>query len=174
MDADDRLECEAGGHRIQRVPKNERNGRVHTSTVTVAVVRLGEGASRTFDESDCRVEFFSGTGAGGQHRNKKQNSARVTHVPTGEVAVAQSRSREANVRDAIAELKKRVDTSNFSRYNLTVNARRREQVGSGMRGDKVRTYRFRDDSVEDHRTGMKCRCSDFMNGDVHRLWKECK
>lgn len=161
---------EAGGHRVQRVPHNERNGRVHTSTVTVAVVSRGRSES-TFRESDCVVEFFSGTGAGGQHRNKKQTSARVTHSPTGMIATAQSRSREANVRAALAELKRRVDTGREVSYNSAVNDNRRTQVGSGMRGDKVRTYRFRDDRVEDHRSGATCRCSEFMRGEVNKLWR---
>lgn len=164
---------EGGGHRIQRVPPTERNGRVHTSTVTVAV--LGSDAEidvRLFlrEPEHFRVEWFSGSGAGGQHRNKHQNSARLFHIPTGIKQERQGRSKESNLADAkeaiIAELDRRVEAA---RHGF-VSADRRQQVGSGMRGDKIRTYRFQDDTVVDHRTGKQARCGLVMRGQFELLW----
>lgn len=155
------------------MPPTERRGRVHTSTVTVAI--LGSDAeidSRLFQrgENDFRVEFFSGTGAGGQHRNKCQNSARVIHIPTGIKQERQGRAREANLTDAkaaiITELDRQVDAA---RHGATA-ADRKGQLGSGMRGDKVRTYRFQDDQVTDHRTGKSARCALVMRGNLDLLW----
>lgn len=172
MEADARLEEEAGGHRVQRIPRNERKGRVHTSTVTVSVIRKSPGVSgEEFREDDVKLVFFSGTGAGGQHRNKKMNSVRATHVPTGVSVTRQSRNRDDNVREAMAEIKQRLAEVAARNSSERTNTVRRVQIGSGMRGDKVRTYRFRDDVVEDHRTGLRISCRDFMRGGVRQLWK---
>ena len=104
------LENEPGGHRIQRVPPTERKGRVHTSTVTVAVVdRTTEIGSVAIPQHDLKIEWYSGTGAGGQHRNKHQNSARVTHIPSGIVVTAQCRSRQNSFEQAMTEIQHRVD-----------------------------------------------------------------
>ena len=131
------LENEPGGHRIQRVPPTERKGRVHTSTVTVAVVDP-QVISTVISEHDLEIEWFSGTGAGGQYRNKHQNSCRITHIPTGIVATAQCRSRENSYNEAMATIVNKVDNIVKTQYNNDVASNRREQVGSGMRGDKIR------------------------------------
>ena len=127
---------------------------MHTSTVTVAVL---EGSVRPLEvrESDLRVEWYSGTGAGGQHRNKHQNSCRITHVPSGTVATAQRRSREQSETEARGTLMQRLQTAHQAREDLVLAQDRKAQVGTGMRGDKVRTYREQDGVVTDHRTQKK-------------------
>lgn len=167
------LFAEAGGHRIQRVPPTERRGRVHTSTVTVAVL----GSDAEIDQllfrrepADFRIEYFSGTGAGGQHRNKHQNSVRLVHIPTGLKQERQSRGREANLTDAKSAIVAELDNLVAAARNAATAADRRTQVGSGMRGDKIRTYRFQDDAVVDHRTGKSARASLVMRGQFELLW----
>ena len=166
------LDHEAGGHRVQRVPANDRRGRVHTSTVTVAV--LDPGASPTapvdLDPSDLEVEWFSGTGAGGQHRNKKRTSCRVRHVPTGIVETRQGRDREANRRGASEALRAAVAAARRDASDAVTSDVRSRQVGSGMRGDKVVTIRFRDDRAVHHGTGRSTTASRYMRGFVDDTW----
>ena len=165
------LEQECGGHRIQRVPPTERKGRVHTSTVTVAVIDRIEGIGpSTIPESDLKVEWYSGTGAGGQHRNKHQNSCRITHLSTGIVATAQCRSRQNSYAEAMLAIQSQVDNLTKTAYNKSIAADRKQQVGSGMRGDKIRTYRFQDDRVQDHLTGKHAKCSSVLKGNFELLW----
>ena len=161
------LDNEPGGHRIQRIPPTEKRGRVHTSTVTVAVIDLSRKADQAYfkrSESDFRLEWYSGTGAGGQHRNKHQNSARITHLPTGLVETAQCRSRENSKQEAMKRLTERLDGIAHHGLSSEIAIDRKAQVGSGQRGDKVRTYRFQDDTVSDGRTGKKVKLSKVMNG----------
>lgn len=163
------LSNESGGHRIQRIPPTERKGRVHTSTVTVAIT---DPSIQLFSisEKDIRVEWYSGTGAGGQHRNKKMNSCRLTHIPTGVVSTAQCRSRESSYADAFKCLKEKVEFS-VNQYTTSLVANdRKVQVGSGMRGDKIRTYRFQDDSVHDHLTGKSASVIKVLKGNMDLLW----
>jgi peptide chain release factor 1 len=123
------------------------------------------------NERDLKIEWYSGTGAGGQHRNKHQNSCRLTHVPSGTVVTAQCRSRENSYQQALAEIQKRVDNNFMTCYHSKVNEDRREQVGSGMRGDKIRTYRFQDDRVQDHKSMNEASVKKVMNGNFDLLWK---
>lgn len=139
--------------------------------MTVSVTSVGSNHSVEIEDADVRIDFFSGTGAGGQHRNKKMNSVRMTHVPTGIVVTAQSRSREANLRDARAEIIKRIRDVKNTSLTSSVRDVKRSQIGSGMRGDKIRTYRFRDDQIEDHRTGKIIRCADLLRGGLSEMWK---
>jgi peptide chain release factor 1 len=165
------LDNEPGGHRIQRVPPTERKGRVHTSTVTVAVVdRMTEIESVTIPQSDLKIEWYSGTGAGGQYRNKHQNSCRITHLPTGTVAKAECRSRTNSLTEAMAAIQTRVDTAAERCYNSNIASNRKQQVGSGMRGDKIRTYRFQDDRVQDHISSLAAKCSTVLKGNFDLLW----
>lgn len=167
------LENEAGGHRIQRVPPTERKGRVHTSTVTVAVIDCNDSSREsTIPEKDLKVEWFSGTGAGGQHRNKHQNSCRITHIPSGITTSAQCRSRNNSYNLALSELEKRLDEQAQRSYNNNIAQNRKQQVGSGMRGDKIRTYRFQDDIVQDHVTGKRAKVNSVLKGNFEQLWKE--
>lgn len=169
------LDNEGGGHRIQRIPPTEKRGRVHTSTVVVAVVK---GESKYDPRYDLRekehfqLEWFSGNGAGGQNRNKHQNCARLIHLPTGIVRVAQTRDRtnsERLAREALfADLdQKKAGEAGNNRY-LDIHS----QFGSGQRGDKIRTYRFQDDITTDHRTGKKASTSKVMRGRIDLLWSD--
>jgi peptide chain release factor 1 len=163
------LQNEPGGHRIQRVPPTERKGRVHTSTVTVAIVD-SQVISTVIAEHDLEIEWYSGTGAGGQHRNKHQNSCRITHKPTGITAKAECRSRTNSLAEATSAIQKRVDQLLQSKYNSDLASNRKSQVGTGMRGDKIRTYRFQDDRVQDHITGKTSSVKKVMAGNFDLLW----
>jgi peptide chain release factor 1 len=166
------LDNEPGGHRIQRVPPTERKGRVHTSTVTVAVIdRSTEMRSVSIAFNDLKVEWYSGTGAGGQYRNKHQNSCRITHLPTGIVAKSECRSRQNSLDEAMTEIQRRVDEKVQNQYNSNLASDRKRQVGSGMRGDKIRTYRFQDDTVQDHRTGKTAQAKKILSGNFDLLWR---
>lgn len=160
---------ESGGHRIQRIPPTERKGRVHTSTVTVAIVDPAE-VKTVVKDSDLRIEWYSGTGAGGQHRNKHQNSCRITHIPSGIVATAQCRSRENSLAEARTAIEQRVCQIAQSEFHADVSANRRQQVGSGMRGDKIRTYRFQDDRVQDHVSNKTASTKKVLQGNFDLLW----
>ena len=165
------LEQEAGGHRIQRVPPTERKGRVHTSTVTVAVIDAAESRRAVaIPETDLKIEWYSGTGAGGQHRNKHQNSCRITHIPTGTVVTAQTRSRQSSLAQALQTVQETVDRLVKISYNSSIASDRKQQVGSGMRGDKIRTYRFQDDVVKDHLTDKTASVKKVMSGNFDLLW----
>lgn len=165
------LTQEAGGHRLQRIPPTERSGRVHTSTVTVAVLDPAELQSITIPESELKVEWYSGSGAGGQHRNKHQNSCRLTHIPTGIICTAQTRSRESSYRDALVALVSRVQELSTTAYSSARSKLKQTQVGSGQRGDKIRTIRFQDDQATDHRTDKRIKASAYMRGNMDQLWK---
>lgn len=169
----ERLDHEAGGHRVQRIPPGERRGRVHSSTVTVAILdpsRPSPLPYRQRQEKDFQVSFFSGTGPGGQNRNKVQASARLLHLPTGLVRTAQTRSRENSVRLAKEALLADLDRAMEQALSQAQRQDRLAQMGTGERGDKRRTYRFQDDQVLDHRTGQRSRASRVMQGFLEPLW----
>lgn len=164
------LNNEPGGHRIQRVPPTERKGRVHSSTVTVAVMDPKEIKNIAFNDRDFKVEWYSGTGKGGQNRNKVQACCRLTHIPTNIVKTAQCRTREASYAEALPALLEAVNNFYNNKIVASDAASRKDQVGSGMRGDKRRTYRFQDNKVLDHETGKSARATDIMNGNFNLLW----
>jgi len=163
------LENEAGGHRIQRNPPTERKGRVHTSTVTVAVIDPTIQKTE-FKDTDFKIEWFSGTGAGGQNRNKVQNSCKITHIQSGIVSTAQTRSRINSLNLAKSSLLEKLKALEESTRNKEISSYRKEQVGSGMRGDKIRTYRFQDDIVKDHITGKSASVKQVLKGNFDLLW----
>ena len=163
------LEKEAGGHRIQRIPPTERKGRVHTSTVTVAIT---DPTIRKVDynESDFRIEWYSGTGCGGQNRNKVQSCCRLTYIPANITVTSQTRSRASSLTSAKTEILKRLESNNISVHNANVSAIRKSQVGFGMRGDKTRTYRFQDDVVKDHNSGKSGSVTKVLKGYFDLMW----
>ena len=141
--------------------------------MTVAIIDATESQRAVaIPETDLKIEWYSGTGAGGQHRNKHQNSARVTHIPTGIVVTAQCRSRQNSLAEALQTIQTQVDNITQTAYNKTIAADRKQQVGSGMRGDKIRTYRFQDDRVQDHITGRSAKCSAVLKGNFDLLWQQ--
>jgi len=121
-------------------------------------------------DSDLEVSWFSGTGAGGQHRNKHQNSCRIKHLPTGIVRTAQTRERENSYNAARQSIYSAISDKQSSRIKTKINQGRQTQIGSGMRGDKRRTYRFQENRVVDHVTGKSARCSAVIRGSFDRLW----
>ena len=121
-------------------------------------------------KQDLKIEWYSGTGAGGQHRNKHQNSCRLTHIPSGLMVTAQCRSRSNSWNQAISTLRERLDTEHKQQYNSMIAVDRRQQVGSGQRGDKIRTYRFQDDVVKDHVTNKSASVRRVLAGDFSLLW----
>jgi peptide chain release factor 1 len=121
-------------------------------------------------DADLKIEWYSGTGAGGQHRNKHQNSCRITHTPTGITATAQCRSRQNSLDQALSTIHKLVDNLVKNKYNNEIASDRRQQVGSGMRGDKIRTYRFQDDVVKDHITDRTASVKKVLAGNFNLLW----
>lgn len=155
---------EAGGHRHQRVPPNERRGRVHTSTVTVAVLDPERASRVELRPQDLEIQTVRGSGPGGQHRNKTESCVVVTHRPTGLSAKVDGRSQHLNKAAAIALLTARVAQAQTEASVSGRDQLRRSQVGSGMRGDKIRTYRQQDDLVTDHRLGRTWRFKDWMKG----------
>ena len=159
---------EAGGHRHQRVPPTERRGRVHTSTVTVAVFEGSAPVIPELLEADIRTRITKGTGPGGQNRNKRETAVVLTHMPTGiEVKAEAERTQEANRRVAMATLRERVHAHYATLAQSSTNQKRKEHVGSGQRGDKVRTYRA--DGVTDHRTGRKAPLPQIQAGRLELL-----
>lgn len=159
---------EAGGHRWQRVPPTEKRGRVQTSTVTVAVLERVTEARFALDMRDVDIKKTLGTGPGGQHRNTTQSCVIATHRPTGLVARVDMRSQHQSLAMALRILAAKLGDAAERQRLESRNAARRTQVGSGMRGDKVRTYRAQDDRVVDHRTNQTFRLSLWMRGQWTR------
>jgi len=157
---------ESGGHRWQRKPPNEKRDRVHTSTVTVAVMAEPSEIEMRLEDKDLRWSTCRGSGAGGQHRNKTESAVIVTHIPTGtSVRCESERSQHQNRRTALTLLRAKLwqDAKN-AQVSVTADYRKR-QVGSGQRGDKRRTIRTQDDSVVDHVTGRRWRYKDYVRGE---------
>lgn len=143
---------------------------MHTSTVTVAVLDPSDRQTIEIRESDLRIEWFSGTGAGGQHRNKHQNSCRLTHIPTGVVVTAQTRNRDSSLKQARDELISRLQKDADTRHVVESGQAKKRQVGTGQRGDKIRTIRFQDDRATDHRNDRRIKADDYMRGGMYKLW----
>jgi peptide chain release factor 1 len=164
------LSTEPGGHRWQRIPPNEKRGRVHTSTVTVAAFLEAGAVDTAIDMRDVRIETYRGSGPGGQHRNKTESCARATHIPTGIEAKSESeRSQHQNIGYAVASLAARVADHKKEAARVTRWRERKAQIGSGQRGDKIRTVRVQDGIVTDERTGKKHRLKDYLRGDLDWL-----
>lgn len=155
---------EAGGHRWQRVPPTEKRGRVHTSTVTVAVMDPRERNEFTLYPSDVDIKTMRGSGKGGQHKNKTDSCVVATHTPTGLTARVDGRCQHQNRAKALETLERRLKERMEESISSNREALRRSQVGSGMRGDKVRTYRTQDDTVTDHRSGRKWSLKRWVRG----------
>jgi peptide chain release factor 1 len=163
-----RLKYEAGPHRVQRVPKTESQGRVHTSISTVAVLPEVEAVEVDVHENDLEIDVFRSTGPGGQSVNTTDSAVRITHKPTGLVVTCQDeKSQLQNKLKALRVLRARLYQSEMDRVNAEHAADRKAQVGSGERSEKIRTYNYRENRVTDHRIGLTIqRLPEILEGDL--------
>lgn len=166
-----RFRFESGVHRVQRVPETETQGRIHTSTCTVAVLPEVEESEFHLDLKDVQIDTFRSSGAGGQKVNKTSSAIRVTHLPTGMVVECQDeRSQYKNKARALSILSSRLAQAEKDRQEAEVSAQRRSQVGTGMRNERIRTYNFPQGRVTDHRIGLTLyRLDAVLNGDLDEL-----
>jgi peptide chain release factor 1 len=163
-----RLKFESGVHRVQRVPATESQGRIHTSTVTVAVLPEAEEVDVQIDEGDLRIDIYRASGAGGQHVNKTDSAVRITHIPTGiVVAMQEERSQHKNRAKAMKILRARMYEQQRASLHATRAADRKSQVGTGDRSERIRTYNFPQGRVSDHRIGKTLyKIDQVMTGDL--------
>ncbi len=168
-----RLKFEGGTHRVQRVPETESSGRIQTSAATVAVMPEAEDVDLVIDPKDLQIDTYRSSGAGGQHVNKTESAIRITHLPTGTVVECQDeRSQHKNRDRAMKILRSRLYEAEQAKQNDAIAAQRRDQVGSGDRSGKVRTYNFPQNRVTDHRLSGDTKnfnIASIMNGDLDSL-----
>jgi len=166
-----RLKFESGVHRVQRVPETESSGRIHTSTATVAVLPVVEDVEIDINPADIKMEVFRSSGAGGQHVNKTSSAVRLIHVPTGMVAECQTeRSQVQNREYAMRLLRSRLYEQEKQKQDAELANQRKNQVGSGDRSEKIRTYNYPQGRITDHRIGFSIfQIEDFLNGNLDEM-----
>lgn len=166
-----KLKYENGAHRVQRIPATESQGRVHTSTATVAVMPEYKQVDIDIDPKDIRVDVYRSSGAGGQHINKTSSAVRMTHIPTGiVVAMQDQRSQQQNRVKAMQILKSRVYDYYESQHRNKYDEKRKNAVGTGDRSERIRTYNYPQNRVTDHRIGLTINKLDkVMNGDLDEI-----
>ena len=166
-----RLKFESGVHRVQRVPETESQGRVHTSTTTVAVLPEAEEVDFYLDPNDLRIDTFRSSGAGGQHINKTSSAIRITHIPTGTVVECQDeRSQHKNRDKAMRVLRSRLYEAEVEKQQAAIAADRKSQVGTGDRSERIRTYNYPENRVSDHRIKLTLyKLDQFLNGDMDEI-----
>jgi peptide chain release factor 1 len=165
---------EQGVHRVQRVPQTEAQGRVHTSTVTVAVLPEPTEVEIKVDAKDLKIDTYRASGAGGQHVNKTESAIRITHIPTGVVVACQEeRSQGQNKLRAMAMLRAKIQEAENDRLFNERRDMRRKQIGSGDRSEKIRTYNFPQDRITDHRINFNAHnLPKIMEGNLDELYNE--
>ena len=166
-----RLKFESGVHRVQRVPDTESSGRIHTSTVTVAVLPEAEEVELEISPADLQIDTYRSSGAGGQHVNKTESAIRITHLPTGLVVECQDeRSQHKNKERAMRILRSRLYDKLQSEQSAAIAAERKSQVGTGDRSERIRTYNFPQGRVTDHRIGLSLyKLEAILGGDMDEL-----
>jgi len=169
-----RLKYESGVHRVQRVPATESQGRIHTSTATVAVLAEVDEVDVRINEEDLDIQAYRSSGAGGQHVQKNSTAIRITHKPTGLVVACQDeRSQAQNKLRAMAVLRARLYEIELEKVQSVQEADRRSQVGSGDRAEKIRTYNYPQNRVTDHRINLTSYSLDrFVNGEIDEFIDE--
>ena len=163
-----RLKFESGAHRVQRVPRTEASGRIHTSTATVLVMPEAETVDVEINNADLQIDTYRSSGAGGQNVNKTESAVRITHIPTGIVVACQvDRSQIQNREIAMNLLRARILAAKEAEQNEKIGAERRLKVGTGERSEKIRTYNYPQNRVTDHRIGFTIQKLDrVMEGDI--------
>ncbi len=166
-----RLKYESGVHRVQRVPDTETQGRIHTSTVTVAVLPEAEDVELEINPADLKIDTFRSSGAGGQHINKTSSAIRVTHIPTGTVVECQDeRSQFKNKDKALKILRSRLLDAAQREHDEAIASDRKSQVGTGDRSERIRTYNYPQGRVTDHRIGLTLyKLEQILNGDLDEV-----
>lgn len=166
-----RLKYESGVHRVQRIPETESGGRIHTSTATVAVLPEPEDVEVEIREEDLEIETFRSSGPGGQHMQKNETAVRIRHIPTGIVVVCQDqRSQLQNKERALRTLRAHLFELQRRQQEEELAAKRRAQIGTGARSEKIRTYNFLQNRVTDHRIGLTIhRLDDVLDGDLDEI-----
>lgn len=166
-----RMKFESGVHRVQRVPATESKGRVHTSTITVAVLPEQDEVDVVINSSDLRIDTYRASGAGGQHVNRTESAVRITHIPTGVVAACQEgKSQIENRETAMKMLRSKLWEAEQERANSEFANMRKNQVGTGDRSEKIRTYNYPQNRVTDHRIGLTLNKLDqIMLGDIDEI-----
>ena len=166
-----RLKYESGVHRVQRVPETESQGRIHTSTVTVAVLPEAEDVELDINEKDLKIDVFRSSGAGGQHINKTSSAIRITHLPTGMVVECQDeRSQYKNKDKAMKVLRSRLLEQEQAAHDDKIASERRSQVGTGDRSERIRTYNFPEGRLSDHRIGLTLyKLESILNGNLDEV-----
>lgn len=166
-----RFKFESGVHRVQRVPETESQGRIHTSTVTVAVLPEAEEVDIEINPADLQTDTYRASGAGGQHVNKTESAIRITHIPTGTVVECQDeRSQHKNRDKAMKILRSRILEAEREKQSEQIASERKSQVGSGDRSERIRTYNYPQSRVTDHRIGLTLyKLESFLNGDMNEM-----
>jgi len=166
-----RFKFESGVHRVQRVPETESQGRIHTSTVTVAVLPEAEEVDVEIKTVDLQIDTYRSSGAGGQHVNTTDSAIRITHIPTGTVVECQDeRSQHKNKEKAMKILRSRILEAENQKRSDAIAGERKSQVGTGDRSERIRTYNFPQGRVSDHRIGLTLyRIEAIMNGDLEEI-----
>jgi peptide chain release factor 1 len=166
-----KMKYESGVHRVQRVPETESGGRIHTSTVTVAVLPEVDEVEFELDSGDLKIDTFRSSGAGGQHVNKTESAIRITHLPTGTVVECQDqRSQHKNKDRAMQILRSRLYEQKLEERMSAVAGERRSQVGTGMRNERIRTYNFPQGRLTDHRIGLTLyKLDQIIDGDLEEV-----
>jgi peptide chain release factor 1 len=166
-----KLKYESGAHRVQRVPSTESSGRIHTSTITVAVLPEADDVDVSISDSDLRIDIFHAGGHGGQNVNKVATAVRITHIPTGIVAVCQDeRSQMRNKQKAMDVIKARLLDKATREQQQSISSDRKSQVGTGERAEKIRTYNYPQDRITDHRINLTIHnMENVLNGNLDIL-----
>lgn len=167
-----RLKYESGVHRVQRVPETESQGRIHTSTVTVAVLAEADEVELQINPTDLKIDYFRASGAGGQHINKTESAVRITYLPTNVVVECQDeRSQHKNKDKAMKILRSRIYEAMQEEQSAKIASERKLQVGTGDRSERIRTYNFPQGRLTDHRIGLTIyRLEDMLNGNLDEVF----